>query len=178
MMASSHFYRENSFKIGPILVDPSRNILSFDSKSHSLEPRVMDVLVYLAQHAGTVCSRHDIISAIWNVEYGADESLTRAISVIRKNFRKAGGRGRYIQTISKRGYSLLELPVAASQSNVPIAVKDIIEQTPKEREPRQESVVISEPTKPHKKESVFTKPRLLLPLAIVSMIGLIGLAAF
>ena len=89
-----------SFSIGPIIVDPSRNILSRDSDIYPLEPKIMDVLEYLSTHQGKVCSRDDIIANVWNVEYGADESLTRAISVIRKTFRKAGGRGRYIQTLS------------------------------------------------------------------------------
>lgn len=98
----------NSFGIGPIVVEPGRNILSYGSNVHALEPKIMDVLEYLAIHQGHVCSRDDIIAAVWKVEYGADESLTRAISVIRKTFRQAGGKGRYIQTISKRGYSLQE----------------------------------------------------------------------
>lgn len=99
-----------SFLIGSILVEPSRNILTQGDDVFALEPRIMDVLVYLANRQGAVCSRDDIISAIWKVEYGADESLTRAVSLIRKAFRKGGGRGAFIQTISKRGYSL-QVPV-------------------------------------------------------------------
>lgn len=98
----------NRFAIGSIIVEPGRNILSQGSDVYALEPKIMDVLEHLAVHQGQVCSRDDIIAAVWKVEYGADESLTRAISVIRKTFRQAGGRGQYIQTISKRGYSLQE----------------------------------------------------------------------
>ncbi len=101
-----------NFQIGSILVDPSRNLIKQGDEITPLEPRVMDVLEYLALHQGDVCSRDDIIATIWKVEFGADESLTRTISMIRKAFRKAGGRGKYIQTISKRGYSL-QVPVTA-----------------------------------------------------------------
>jgi len=112
----------NSFTIGPIRVEPDRNILSHGQDVYVLEPKIMDVLKYLATHQGRVCSRDEIIAAVWKVEYGADESLTRAISVIRKTFRKAGGRGRYIQTVSKRGYSLQET-VAKSDMSRPKETK-------------------------------------------------------
>lgn len=97
-----------SFAIGPMTVEPSQNLIRHESAIFALEPKIMDVLEYLAVNQGSVCSRDNIITAVWNVEFGADESLTRAISVIRKTFRKAGGRGQYIQTISKRGYILQE----------------------------------------------------------------------
>jgi TolB-like protein/DNA-binding winged helix-turn-helix (wHTH) protein len=100
----------NDFAIGAILVEPNRNILSHGTDVFVLEPKIMDVLQYLANHQGKVCSRDDIISEVWKVQYGADESLTRAISVIRKTLKKAGGESKYIQTISKRGY-LLQEPV-------------------------------------------------------------------
>ena len=98
----------NRFVIGSIIVEPNRNILSHGTDVFVLEPKIMDVLEYLATHQGRVCSRDEIIAKVWKVEYGADESLTRAISVIRRTLRQAGGKGQYIQTISKRGYSLQE----------------------------------------------------------------------
>lgn len=61
-----------NFLIDSILVEPSRNILTQGDEIFPLEPRVMDVLVYLAERQGVVCSRDDIIAAIWKVEYGAD----------------------------------------------------------------------------------------------------------
>lgn len=117
-METAKIIKGNSFTIGQILVEPGRNVLSHGSDVYLLEPKIMDVLEYLAVHQGRVCSRDDIIAAVWKVEYGADESLTRAISVIRKTFRQAGGRGQYIQTVSKRGYSLQE-PVASSGDSKP-----------------------------------------------------------
>lgn len=118
MMGKSTIEARRNFAIGTIFVVPSRNILKNESDVYPIEPRIMDVLEYLAVNQGRVCSRDEIIEAIWKVEFGADESLTRAISIIRKTFRKAGGRGQYIQTVSKRGYCLQESIAQTKASNI------------------------------------------------------------
>ena len=131
-METSGIRSGKNFVIGPFIVDPSRNILRYDSDLVSLEPKIMDVLVHLILRQGEVCSREDIIAAVWNVEFGADESLTRSISIIRKAFRTAGGQRQYIQTISKRGYSLQE-PISelkmADPKKTPLAAPSVIRET-------------------------------------------------
>lgn len=67
----------------------------------------MSVLCELASYPGEVIPRYELIKRIWKVDYGADESLTRAISVLRKTFRKGGASEKYIETISKNGYRLI-----------------------------------------------------------------------
>jgi len=66
----------------------------------------MDVLYCLAKNASNVVSRADLIESVWKVEYGGDESLTRAISILRKTFTTGGVDETIIETIPKRGYRL------------------------------------------------------------------------
>lgn len=94
------------YGIGAFVVKPTRNLLVKDGVSYSLEPRIMDVLCELASKPREVVSRDALIKSVWNVEFGADESLTRAISILRKTFKKAGETQVFIQTIPKRGYRL------------------------------------------------------------------------
>ena len=73
------------FRLGDgYLVDPARNEIRRGAETHALEPKVMEVLCFLAARAGEVLSRQEIIDAVWGVAYGGDESLTRAISLLRK----------------------------------------------------------------------------------------------
>ncbi|MEM1434116.1 MAG: winged helix-turn-helix domain-containing protein [Pseudomonadota bacterium] len=102
---------EAPFTIGAFRVDPARNAALAGDQETSLEPRVMDVLCQLAATPGEVVARDELIDRVWGVEHGADESLTRAISLIRKMFRTAGDGLDYIETIPKRGYRLTQ-PVA------------------------------------------------------------------
>ena len=91
----------DAFRAGGLLVQPERNcIIGPDGEVH-LEPRVMDVMCAFGAQAGEVLSRESLITGVWGVRYGGDESLTRAVSILRKCL----GTGA-IETIAKRGYRL------------------------------------------------------------------------
>lgn len=100
--------KQEDFYIGNTRIVPSRNLMvAANDKRIQLEPRIMDVLCMLAATPREVVSREQIISTIWQVQFGGDESLTRAISIIRKSFKKAGDISAVIETIPKRGYRLV-----------------------------------------------------------------------
>ncbi|HWI85033.1 MAG TPA: winged helix-turn-helix domain-containing protein [Sphingomonas sp.] len=95
------------FIVGTFVVDRGRNVVVGPEGEAALEPKIMDVLCLLATHQGEVLSRETIIDAVWGRSFGADESLTRAISQLRKVFGDARSPARVIETISKRGYRLI-----------------------------------------------------------------------
>jgi len=97
---------DNALKIGTFRVDVLRNRLVRNSKTYSLEPQIMNLLCALAEAPGEVFSRERLIERVWDIEYGGDESLTRAVSILRKTFKNAGEKTPYIETIYKRGYRL------------------------------------------------------------------------
>jgi|GEM_PF-5441759 len=108
------------FRIGDVDVEIDRNLLRGADWERHLEPKVMDVLRMLAARQGDVVSRAELIETIWQVEYGADESLTRAISHLRKALGDSRDAPRFIETISKRGYRLVA-PVSEAVEAEPTA---------------------------------------------------------
>lgn len=72
----------------------------------------MDVVCFLAERPGEVVSRDELISHVWFYNPGADQSLTRAVSLLRKIFREDADTPLYIETIWKRGYALVADVVA------------------------------------------------------------------
>src|SRR5262245_18950945 len=96
-----------TLRIGGFILEPSRNLLIGPEGELNLEPKVVDVLLTLANRQGVVLSRDELIAAVWRQEFGADERLTRAISVLRKAFQDERGAARYIETVPKRGYRLV-----------------------------------------------------------------------
>jgi DNA-binding winged helix-turn-helix (wHTH) protein/tetratricopeptide (TPR) repeat protein len=94
-------------RVGDFVIDQSRNLLSGPNGDLALEPKVVDVLFALAACPGEVVTRDALIDAIWKTEFGADERVTRAISLLRKAFADERGAPRYIETIPKRGYRLV-----------------------------------------------------------------------
>ncbi len=69
----------------------------------------MAVLVYLKRHQGEVVERITLLDEIWNDDEAADDSLTRAISLLRKAFGSFDDIS-YIETIPKCGYRLRPIP--------------------------------------------------------------------
>jgi Tol biopolymer transport system component/DNA-binding winged helix-turn-helix (wHTH) protein len=101
-----------SFRLGSYLVRPERNLLVGGDREISLEPRLMQVLVYLAGRPGEVVSRRELKAAIWEDEAMGEDSLNRAVSDIRGFLGDDAAAPRFIETIRKVGYRLVA-PVTA-----------------------------------------------------------------
>ena len=76
-----------------------------------IEPKVAEVLAYLAGRAGQVVSRDELLSAVWPGVVVGDDALTQAIIKLRKALGDDARRPAYIETLAKRGYRLIA-PVA------------------------------------------------------------------
>src|SRR5712671_1832203 len=74
-----------------------------------LRPKSLEVLRYLAEHAGQTVTKDELVSAIWPDVTVSEESLTRCISDVRLAI--GGDAQHIIKTVPKRGY-LLEGPVS------------------------------------------------------------------
>ena len=94
-------------KIGDSKVDFKGLLIDGPMGCQSMEPKIMDLLRVLVDNAGEVMTREEIITAVWGVEYGGDESLSRGISILRKALGDKRGQHRHIVTISRVGYRLI-----------------------------------------------------------------------
>jgi DNA-binding winged helix-turn-helix (wHTH) protein/Tol biopolymer transport system component len=98
---------DGEFQIGSWLVQPGLNLISQNGKTVRLEPKVMEVLVCLAQRAGEPVAREELIQTVWPATFVTDDVLKRCISELRRVFEDDAREPRIIGTISKRGYRLL-----------------------------------------------------------------------
>lgn len=83
----------------------------------------MQVLTCLANSAGEVVAKDQLIKIVWADTFVSDDVLTRAISELRKVFGDHSKQPRYIQTIPRRGYRLIAQLVydqAKPASSLPI----------------------------------------------------------
>ena len=110
-------------KIGRARIDFEALTIEGLKNRTSVEPKVMKLLSVLAAQPGTVFTREDLIVAVWGVEYGGDERLSRAISLLRKALGDEKGKRQYIETISRRGYRLIASVEDTTESSLPIGVK-------------------------------------------------------
>jgi len=108
------------FRLEDWLVHPAEGTLSSDGHLVRLEPRVMDVLVYLAAEPGEVVSKEDLLEAVWGGSYVEEGVLTQAIHGLRKALGDDARQPRFIQTIPKRGYRLVASVSIESAGPVPV----------------------------------------------------------
>jgi len=113
---------EGDFRIGAWLVQPRLNSISGEGKTAHVEPKMMQVLVHLAEHAGEVVPKESLIREIWADTFVTDDVLTRAVSGLRKALGDSARKPRVIQTVSKSGYRLIA-PVGAREG--PAAVRSL-----------------------------------------------------
>lgn len=120
-------------RIGAFIFDPARGVATGEQGEISIEPKVAQVLIALAERPGEVVTRDALMAQVWKTEFGGDESLSRAISQLRKMFGDERGAPRYIETIPKRGYRLM-VPVASFEetalADLAPAVSDSAQVTP------------------------------------------------
>jgi TolB-like protein/DNA-binding winged helix-turn-helix (wHTH) protein/Tfp pilus assembly protein PilF len=100
---------DGEFQLGEWVISPKLNSFQKNGQTVHLEPKVMQVLVCLAQ-ARDVVSKEKLMRTVWADTFVTDDVLTRSISELRKVFADSPKHPRYIQTIPKGGYRLLLPP--------------------------------------------------------------------
>lgn len=121
-MAADTGETQTPFMMGAVRVDPGRLSLESDAGQSQLEPKVMQLLSVLAQKAGEAVSRDQLIDAVWGVQFGGDESLSRAISLLRKALAMPHGVDSAIRTIPRRGY-VLDVDVSTVAKSEPATTR-------------------------------------------------------
>lgn len=106
-------------RIGRAYIDFDALLVEGPSGPMTMEPIVMQLLRVLADNPYIVMSREELITTVWGVEYGGDERLSRAVSLLRKALGDTKAPRQYIETISRRGYRLIAEVEAAENIIVP-----------------------------------------------------------
>jgi len=100
------------FSLGDWRVLPQLNRLQhlISGEERQLEPRLIKLLCFLAANEHRVLSREELVQELWPRVIVNENSLTRAISELRKQLQSTNTvHTNYIETIPKRGYRLIPM---------------------------------------------------------------------
>lgn len=101
------FMQQPVVRVGEWLVTPSVNQISRKGRQLTLEPRLIDLLVFFARHPGEVLSRDELIDNVWTRNVVTSHVVTQSISELRKSLKDGNDNSlEYIATVPKRGYKL------------------------------------------------------------------------
>ncbi len=100
---------EQGFLLEGLRIDPPDGVVVGPGGREKLDPKIMSVLVLMAQHAGHVVSREELHDRLWPNAVVTEDALTRCFHELRRQLSLAGGDERFralIETLPKRGYRL------------------------------------------------------------------------
>jgi len=109
----SRITANDGLRVGAWWVDAKGGALRQGDTLVRVEPKVMDVLVYLASRAGEVVARQDLEQDVWRGALVGYDAVTKTVIKLRHALGDDSRHPRYIETVPKRGYRLIaEVDVA------------------------------------------------------------------
>ncbi|HEX7138618.1 MAG TPA: winged helix-turn-helix domain-containing protein, partial [Vicinamibacterales bacterium] len=93
-----------NFRFGPFLVDRRRYCVLRDDRSVELTPKLLDLLIHLLDHAGSLVTKEQLLDALWPDANVTDNALTQAVSELRDALGDDAGSPQFIKTVARRGY--------------------------------------------------------------------------
>ena len=99
---------DKPFMIGPWKVEPDLDRVVRGSEKRAVRPQVMNLLVYLAALHGSLARSEQLIRDLWPNKVITDATLYNCVAELRRVLDEGRDNQRYVETVHKKGYRLLE----------------------------------------------------------------------
>ena len=100
--------------VGGLSLDRSTRVVTLDGEPLDLTRMEFDLLAYLADRAGRVVSKRQLMAEVWQQPYGgADKTVDVHLSWLRRKLGETAAEPRYLQTVRGVGVKLVD-PDAAT----------------------------------------------------------------
>jgi two-component system response regulator RegX3 len=94
--------------VGPVVIDLTRRSVTIHGHAVDVPRKEFELLRVLAQHAGEVVSRQDLLETVWGEDFfGEEKTLDVHISRLRQRLEEDPDSPRLIQTVRGVGYLLV-----------------------------------------------------------------------
>ena len=95
--------------VGDLTVDPRSRRVTLRGEPVDLAPKEFDLLAHLAARAGTVVSKRELLTEVWQLPYGgSDKTVDVHLSWLRRKLGESAAEPRLIQTVRGVGVRLAE----------------------------------------------------------------------
>jgi DNA-binding response OmpR family regulator len=94
--------------VGSLRVDRSTRVAALDGRPLDLSRMEFDLLAYLAERAGRVVSKRQLMAEVWQQPYGgADKTVDVHLSWLRRKLGETAAEPRYLHTVRGVGVKLV-----------------------------------------------------------------------
>lgn len=108
-------------RIGPYDLHLAERVLAFRGRPVAIAPKAVDVLIVLAQEAGRIVPKAELMDSVWPGAFVDEANLTQNVYLLRRRFERDAS-GVRIENVPKRGYRLIVPPQRAAQPSSPASV--------------------------------------------------------
>lgn len=99
-----------AYRFGDFVLDPRAFRVVRGGRELPLEPKAVDVLLYLVERPGQLVSKEELIGAVWKGTAVTDNALTRLVAQLRRALGDEAHGARFIETVPTRGYRFIGQP--------------------------------------------------------------------
>ena len=107
------------YAFGPFRLDLQQHLLFRDEQPLAVTAKAFEVLAWLVRHHDRVVEKEELLAAVWPDAFVSEDSLTQAISMLRKAMGEDSTQPSYIATVPRRGYRFV---ATVTESSAPSAV--------------------------------------------------------
>jgi predicted ATPase/DNA-binding winged helix-turn-helix (wHTH) protein len=116
---------ERAISFGPFRLLPGRRLLLEGDSTVRLGSRALDILIALAERAGDVVGKDELIARVWPGIFVEDSNLKFQVSALRRGLGDGRGGRRYIATVTGQGYSLIAPVEREAEPGAPLPAAPI-----------------------------------------------------
>jgi len=95
------------YKFGSFSLDERERRLTFEGKRVALTPKAFDTILLLAQHAGHILGKQEMMERVWPGTFVEEATLAQNIFTLRRALGEDANNIRYIETIPRVGYRFI-----------------------------------------------------------------------
>jgi DNA-binding response OmpR family regulator len=96
-----------AIRLGGLCIDLAGRNATLEGERLRLSPREFDLLAYLAQRAGRVVSKRELLAEVWHLPYSiADKTIDVHVSWLRRKLNESPQQPRYLHTVRGVGLRL------------------------------------------------------------------------
>jgi len=110
---------------GPFQIDQQRQEVSRNGSKLKLQGKVYQVLMALIEKPGEVVTREELRQRLWPAEthVNYDANVNTTVNKLRQALGDSSDKPLYIETIPRKGYSLLAQPETSDKPGISLAVQ-------------------------------------------------------
>src|SRR5581483_3179640 len=123
-----------TYEFGEFRVETSSFRLLKAGQPVALEPKALELLIFLIENNNQMLGKTDILNAVWGDAFVTENALSREIALLRKALGDDSKQPKYIETVQGRGYRFIAAvkePAANRDAGPePAPPRDIAQSTP------------------------------------------------